>query len=817
MASISGATSSLGNTALRGFGGLMSGIDRDSLIEQMTLGTTNKINNQKQAMTKLQWKQEAYQGLSGKIIDLEDKYLSYSSTNSLKNPGFFAKNQISVNGDSSVTKYVKASGTSNMTDHLSLLGVKQLATAAGRLSDSKTGPGTISTEVTQSRFESDVKDVITSKLEGTNLVFGTYNAATKQFTAAETFTFPASYTVTNADGKTETKEIDYTAAPEEVVAQLNEALNSKSFMGKDGKAGIQFTLSRGNLGIVQTDAITDEAKNYQIRDTSSALSALGFDSSKLTEENREDGISFDEFGASTTSFSDAYVTRQTIKDYLTGKSITVSYEGESKSIELMTKEEAATVTSFDDFKALLQKKINRAFGSDKVSVKSDAQGALTFGTTNAQATLTVSADSAETRKVLGIESNQSTKMSLDASLYYNREQLGFSKDMTEDEFSSVLQTLTINGEKLSGVTKDTTVNQLISMINENKDMGVRAAYVAETNQFSLTALSTGSGRTIELGGAAQTIFGSQDAANNRDGQDAQFVVDYGNGIQTTLTRSTNTVDLGGLSVTVSSTFGFKKDADGNATTELDPTQAVTFSGAADVEGVTKQVKQFIEDYNALVTEINNQVTTKPNSTYAPLTDAQKEEMSEESIKNWEEQGKKGQLFGDSVVRDLSSDVQTVFARLMQGGVSPTDLEKIGITASSNYKDGGTISFDEEKFKAAMQSDPELVSDIVTGGENGKTGLIGTIEDTLNNYATRFSYKNNGSYGRLVERAGSDKLPLSSTKNEIYSQLEEMQKKIDSLNEQLQTEQDRYINQFSTLETLISKMNSQSSYLSSLMG
>lgn len=61
MASVSSATSSLGNTALKGFGGLASGIDRDSIIEQMTAGTTSKITKQKQEMTKLSWKQEAYQ------------------------------------------------------------------------------------------------------------------------------------------------------------------------------------------------------------------------------------------------------------------------------------------------------------------------------------------------------------------------------------------------------------------------------------------------------------------------------------------------------------------------------------------------------------------------------------------------------------------------------------------------------------------------------------------------------------------------------------------------------------------------------------
>ena len=59
--SVSGSNS-LGNTSLRGFGGLASGIDRDAIIEQMTLSTNTKIESQKSNMTKLQWKQEAYRG-----------------------------------------------------------------------------------------------------------------------------------------------------------------------------------------------------------------------------------------------------------------------------------------------------------------------------------------------------------------------------------------------------------------------------------------------------------------------------------------------------------------------------------------------------------------------------------------------------------------------------------------------------------------------------------------------------------------------------------------------------------------------------------
>lgn len=810
MASISSATSSLGNTSLKGFGGLASGIDRDTLIEQMTSGTTSKITSKKQAMTKLTWKQEAFRSISDKILDLQDNFLGFSATSSLSDGSFFAKNQISLNGDSSVTKYVKASGTSDMVDYLSLLGVKQLATAANRLSDSMTGPGSVSTGITQSKFESSDKNILTSKLEGTKLVFGTYNSSDKSFNEAVTFTFPSSYTVTGADGKKETKEIDYTQDPAKLVDQLNEALDSQEFMGKNGKSGIHFKLDgSGNLTIEQTADITDAGKGYSIRSTSSALTAMGFDKTKLSEDELNNGITLDEFNKSTSAFKDSYVTRETLKEYMTGKSITVTYGGQKKTIELI--KDGDTVNSYDDFKKLLQTRIDKAFGKDKITVETGTDGGLSFKPVNSQETISINADSLELRNAIGIQANQSNKLSLDSSLYYNREQLGFDKNMTEDEFNEKLKDFSINGVAISGLTKDTTVNQLMAMINENDEIGVKASYIAGTNQFSLTATETGSGRKIELGGMAENIFGSTNADNNRDGQDAQILVSYGNGVETTVTSSTNSFDLEGLTVTVSGTFGFNSDG------TVDRSQSVTFSAAADVDAVTERVKKFVEDYNALVKEINSQITTKPDSSYAPLTDAQKEEMDDKSIENWEKKAKQGLLFGDTTLRDLSSSIQGVLTDLMGSGVSYDDLEKIGITISDDYTDGGTLSFDETKFKAAMTSDPDLVSNIFTGGGEVKKGLISIVEDTLTPYATRWSYKNGGSYGSLIEEAGSEKISLSLTNNQIYTQLQEMQDAIDRLNDQLKTEQDRYISQFTQMETLISQMNSQSGYLSSLSG
>lgn len=353
---------------------------------------------------------------------------------------------------------------------------------------------------------------------------------------------------------------------------------------------------------------------------------------------------------------------------------------------------------------------------------------------------------------------------------------------------------------------------MIDKINANKDVGVKASYLSSTNQFVLVSNETGKGRVIDTKDAAATIFGSDGAGGTyTSGENAQVLVSYGNGINTMIESSSNTFDLEGLRVTVSQEFGnVTPDASGGWNS--DRSKAVTFSAKADVDGVTEAVKKFVEEYNEMIKEINTQVTTRPDKAYGPLTEEQQDEMSEKSIENWEKKAKQGLLYNDATMRALSLDMQGVLTNLMANGANYKDLEEMGITISDDYLDGGTITFDEAKFKAAMTSDPEKVSDVFTGGGDIKKGLASIIEDTLTPYATKYANRNGNSYGRLIEEAGSEKIPLSIMNNQIYKDLKEMQSVLDTLNARLASEQDRYISQFTTMETLINQMNSQASYL-----
>jgi len=808
MSSVSRTSSSLGNTALRGFGGLASGIDRDALIEQMTARTTSKITSKKQAMTKLEWKRDAYRSISNKIIDLQDNYLSYSATKSLKNSDFFAKNQVSVQGDPDYTKYISATGNADTASRVSVLGVNRLATSATLISGEKKTENEKDSAITlggisASDFEN--KEVKTSNLSGTKLTFGTYSITDKKFTEEATFTFPTSYEK-KVDGKTETVTIDYTADSKDVVKQLNEALDSQGFLGKDGKSGIKFTLNGDQIQISQTPSITDKGKSYVIRETSSALKSLGFNSGKMNQDDIDNGISLDEFNASSnkSSFEAAAITKQPLSGYLKGKSISVSYGGQTKNIELIGDKEE--IKDFKAFKDSLQNKLDKAFGSGKVTVGEGQNGSLTFTAKDNKQTLQISADSKELQNALGITSTQSNKISTGSSLWENRDKLGLGKYATKEELNKALENFTVNGAKIDNITADTTVDGLLTAINNNKDAGVTATYLGSENKFVLSSNEKGEGRKITLGAdpkdttdAANLIFGGV----SQDGTDGEMSILY-NGVQTTITSSSNTFSIDGLDIRATNTFNT-----GSATAE----GGVSFTASADTEKVTETVKKFIEAYNAMIDEVRTQATTKPDSNYKPLTDDQKNEMNENSIKNWEDKAKEGILYNSSALKDLDNATQGIFSSMMMNGVSYDDLEKIGISFSDDYTAGGKIVFDEEKFKTAMDSDPEKVSDLFTGTH----GIVNTIDSTLFTYATRYASKNGNSYGVLIEEAGSEKLSLTLTNNSIYKELKDMQETITNLQSQLSTEQDRYISQFTQMERLINQMNSQSSYLSQLGG
>ena len=131
---------------------------------------------------------------------------------------------------------------------------------------------------------------------------------------------------------------------------------------------------------------------------------------------------------------------------------------------------------------------------------------------------------------------------------------------------------------------------------------------------------------------------------------------------------------------------------------LDPAaEAITFDVTMNTEPAVTAVKEMVDAFNEIVKLVNDEVSTKPNRKYDPLTAEQEDEMSESQINAWNEKAKAGMLFNDSDIRGLADALRTIIS----GDAS--NMQKMGLSVSTDYSDNGKLVFDEEAFKKALET------------------------------------------------------------------------------------------------------------------
>lgn len=279
-----------------------------------------------------------------------------------------------------------------------------------------------------------------------------------------------------------------------------------------------------------------------------------------------------------------------------------------------------------------------------------------------------------------------------------------------------------------------------------------------------------------------------------------------------LTRSSNNVDLDGYNVTLKGAFGY--NTNGSVDNSAEP---ITFETNTDSDKIVDAIKEFVKDYNEMVTALRSAYTTEPltntkKEEYQPLTDEDQAKMSESAIKNYEEKAKTGLLYADMDLANLYSKLTSA----VQGdGQLGATLRSIGLEVK--FSDGlSTIELDEDALRDALESDPDKVKNAFTQTTaNGAStnGLMYNLKSTIEMYASTSI----GSPGILVNKAGTTLSSYSLNNNELNDQINNLQEQIEKWQDRMSDRVDFYTNQFTQLELLINKMNSQSSMLAGLSG
>ena len=295
----------------------------------------------------------------------------------------------------------------------------------------------------------------------------------------------------------------------------------------------------------------------------------------------------------------------------------------------------------------------------------------------------------------------------------------------------------------------------------------------------------------EINGTAQSGTGNQMIVV--EASDAEFVLDGA-----TMTETSNSFTVNGLTLNLSSTTQSKDDKNVYETVQI--------TVGKDVDSTYKLVKEALTEYNKLLEEMNTLYNADSARGYDPLTDEQKESMSETDIENWEKKIKDSLLRRDDTLGTLLSSMRNALATSYKDEDGKQySLSTYGIV-TGNYTEKGKLHIygDEEdgmyatytdRLKAALEDDPDQVMETLTH-------VFGNLYSTMTEKCAKteissaLTFYNDKQYNNLLKDYEDD---------------------LDILEDRIKELEDRYYKQFTAMEKAMSTLQNQSNSLASLLG
>lgn len=429
---------------------------------------------------------------------------------------------------------------------------------------------------------------------------------------------------------------------------------------------------------------------------------------------------------------------------------------------------------------------------------------LTYQSSYAKKTTTVSNPNAATviTKDMAMNSVQSLKIEKLASAGYMTGG-AIKRDGVEITASTTMADLGITDASsftitVGGQDKTITLNadmKLSDVASELNKAGVNANFDDVTGRFFIGASKMGEENDFQISGdnGVLTALGlSADKAVKVDATSAKIIL---NNVE--YTSTSNTFEINGLTITC------------NAETKGD---TVTLTTQDDTSGVYNMIKDFIKEYTSLINEMDKLYNADRAKGYEPLTDEEKEAMSESEIEKWETKIKDSLLKGDSTLNSVSSAMKEIMSSGFEIGGKTMYLSDFGIEtlgymeASKNEKHAYYINGDEDNtnsnvknktndLMAAISKDPTQVRDFfVKLTQTLKTRLDGLMKGT--DYSSSYTVY-------------EDK--------KMKTEYDDYTKKIKEAEDKLADYEDKWYKKFSAMETAMAKMQSNMSAVSGLFG
>lgn len=696
--------------------GIASGLDTDSMVQELVKASSTKKEDLEKAQTKLGWQQEIWKEFNTKVYNFYNTHLTNMMLESS-----YSKKKTTVS-DPNIATVIAGSSTANGTQTLS---VKQLAKpgalTGGKLSNDK----------------SVTEKTTLAELAAKN---GTVLSDTDEI----------SFRIVNGG-----KETTISLSGASTIADAVKAL---------GDTGLTVNFDEGNQRIFINAAASGADNDFMIAATNvnglTALSSMGL----LNKSDFEAGSSaYDNY----KYWDDAYV------DLGGGNYQLDETVFKEKLKETTAKKAEDLLKELDAYKAEVQR-----LREERTKLTSAADRTKNFNA------------SQEAQQKLADASN-----------------------VLRDYYQSVIDDYNTTGNP-NGITEDE-----LKVARDGRMKAAEAFTVAESAAKSMGAQAPSTTASYNLASKVEADSRAYAAVANKalhdnavlngpssssvrvQGQDAIISL---NGAD--FTSDSNNFAINGLTITANAVSAITgQDGDGN------PIYAEsTINTADDVDGIYDMIKDFFKEYNALIKEMDTLYNAKSSKGYEPLTDDEKDAMSDTEIEKWETKIKDSLLRRDSDLGTLINTFKTSMLESVSIDGKKYSLSSFGINTLGYFLSGenekGVFHIDgdpddtnssgnDDALKAAIASDPETVKKFFSQ-------LIGGLQKKVNGIMQRTDY-------RSIYNVYDNK--------RMQTEYDDYTEKIKTQEKKLQALEDRYYKQFTSMETAMSKLNSQQSYLSSLFG
>lgn len=274
------------------------------------------------------------------------------------------------------------------------------------------------------------------------------------------------------------------------------------------------------------------------------------------------------------------------------------------------------------------------------------------------------------------------------------------------------------------------------------------------------------------------------------GQDAEITL---NGA--IFTSTNNIFEINGLTITA------------NAETA----EEITLTTTADTDGIYDMVKNFFKEYNELINEMDKLYNIEAAKGYEPLTDEEKDAMSDKEVEKWEEKIKGAILRRDSTLGNVSSAMkQVMLAGVTMGDGSKLYLSDFGINTMGYFNAA-------EFEKNAYHIDGDKDDSNSAANEDKLKNLITTDPDKVVNFFTTLSQNLYGKLGDMMKGSQySSAFTLYDDKS-MKDEYKDYTSKIADQEKRVTDFEDRYYKKFSKMETAMAKMQSKQNALAGMFG